>query len=83
MSPLGLTTTGRAPFLYVVEPPYMMASTRAFLTYPRLSFPFRNGVPPLQRRRPYLLGLAHRHLPTPSSNSVAITSHPSLTQTRR
>src|SRR5712691_4519835 len=46
MSPLGLTTTGRAPFLYVVEPPYMMASTRAFLTYPRLSSPFRNGGSP-------------------------------------
>ena len=44
MSPLGLSRTGRAPFLLLLNRCSMIASTRALLTYPGLSFPSRTGL---------------------------------------
>jgi hypothetical protein len=58
MSPLGLTRTGRAPFLLLLNRRYMMASTRAWLSYPGLSFPSRNTSPTPRRTPTPSLGFA-------------------------
>ena len=42
MSPSGLITTGRAPFLLLLKPAYMVAATCAVLTWPGVSFPSRS-----------------------------------------
>ena len=47
MSPLGLTRTGRAPFLLLWNRCSMIASTRALLTCPGLSFPSRTEPCPV------------------------------------
>ena len=45
MSSLGLTRTGRAPFLSLLNPSYMMSAACCCPTCPRLSFPSRNELP--------------------------------------
>src|SRR5206468_2129051 len=78
MSPFGLTRTGRAPSLYVVELALNHRLRLAFPTCPQALIPVPEWVPIAMTTLGIPSSACHHQPLTPSSKSGAKTSHPSL-----